>query len=71
MSEKIPDKRSFSVYLGKNEFEAVERLKRRYLRTSTTDLIRFLITAADTGFFDQNLVYSTKPARTKRAAANN
>lgn len=67
----MSDKRSFSIYLGQTEFDALERLKKRYLRTSTTDLIRFLIQAADTDFFVQNLVDSPKQTRAKRATTNN
>ena len=65
------ERRSYSIYLRKNEIEAVDRLKQRFMRESTTDLIRFLIKAADGGFLSSDLVYNTKPPRTKRAAANN
>lgn len=64
----MDERRSYSIYLRKNEIEAVDRLKRRFMRESTTDLIRFLIKAADGGFLSVNLVNSTKQPRTKRAA---
>ena len=66
----MDERRSYSIYLKKNEIEAVDRLKQRFMRESTTDLIRFLIKAADNGFLSVGLVNSAKPARTKRAAAN-
>lgn len=64
------ERRSYSIYLRKAEIEAVDRLKQRFMRESTTDLIRFLIKAADNNFFSTDLVHNTKPSRTKRAAAN-
>ena len=64
------ERRSYSIYLRKDEIEAVDRLKQRFMRESTTDLIRFLIKAADGGFLSFGLVHNTKPPRTKRAAAN-
>lgn len=63
------ERRSYSIYLRKNEIEAVDRLKQRFMRESTTDLIRFLIKAADGGFLSVDLVNSAKQPRTKRAAA--
>lgn len=66
----MDERRSYSIYLRKNEIEAVDRLKQRFMRESTTDLIRFLIKAADGGFLSMDLVNSAKQPRTKRAAAN-
>lgn len=66
----MDERRSYSIYLRKNEIEAVARLKQRFMRESTTDLIRFLIKAADGGFLSMDLVNSAKQPRTKRAAAN-
>lgn len=64
------DRRSYSIYLKPEEAAAVDRLKERYMRSSTTDLIRFLIKAVDTGFFVQNLVDTPKTLRGRRAVAN-
>lgn len=64
------ERRSYSIYLKPEEAAAVARLKDRYMRSSTTDLIRFLIKAVDTGFFVQNIVDNQKQSRGRRAAAN-
>ena len=70
--DTISERRSYSIYLKKNEIEAVDRLKQRFMRESTTDLIRFLIKAADGGFLSPDFRHNEKATapRTKRAAAN-
>lgn len=68
--DTMTERRSYSIYLRKNEIEAVDRLKQRFMRENTTDLIRFLIKAADGGFLSPDFRHNENatPARTKRAA---
>jgi len=60
----MTEARSFSVYLSPAEFEAMDRLKKKFFRSSSTDLIRFLINATDSGFFIADLNYNTKQPQT-------